>query len=139
MIAKKINTYPDSIELKDDMTRTILNVREVRANFKTCLPVLDGNIFVHVSDISHFKSEDIYCRMYTRCGKEYFITKAMKWVEHKLFKFGFYRIHKSYLINIGSIAQFSKEDGGYLVMDCGGTIPISRSKKSQISKLQELF
>ena len=139
MIAQKIDTHPNRIELKGDISSIVSNLRKVNPNAKTCLPVLDGNIFIHVLDISHFKSDDIYCRLFTTCGKMYFVSKSMKWVEQKLFKYGFYRIHKSFLINVASIAQYHKSEGGYLTMDCGNHIPISRSKKHQIGQMLELL
>ena len=137
MIAQQVITHTKTKDLNDDIARTLLNLKSVNAMTKTCLPIIDGNIFIHVSEISHFKSEDIYCRMYTRSGKKYFITKPLKWVEHKLFKYGFYRIHKSYFINVASIGQFHKSDGGYLIMESEESVPISRSKKNQLHQLLE--
>lgn len=121
----------------NDITRTLLNLKNLNPSTKTCLPTLDGSIFIKVADISHFKSEDIYCRLITREGGSHFITKPLKWVEHKLFKFGFYRIHKSYLINVMSIGQYHRSEGGYLMMDSGKSVPISRSKKNQLQQLLE--
>lgn len=139
MIAQKlISESPTTTkDLNDDITRTLLNLKTLNPMTKTCLPTLDGSIFIRVSDISHFKSEDIYCRLITRDGNMHFITKPLKWVEHKLFKYGFYRIHKSYFINVLNISQFHRSEGGYLMMDSGKTVPISRSKKCQLQQLLE--
>lgn len=139
MIAQKIITESTATtkDLIDDISRTLLNLKNVSPTTKTCLPTLDGSIFIRVSDISHFKSEDIYCRLITREGNSHFITKPLKWVEHKLFKYGFYRIHKSYFINILNIGQYCRKEGGYLMMDSGKSVPISRSKKCQLQQLLE--
>ena len=136
MIAQK-QIAPQTKELNDEISRTIQNVKSVLSISKTCLPTIEGNIFMRITEISHFKSEDIYCRLYTRDGDIHFITKPLKWVEHKLFKYGFYRIHKSFFINILNIQKYHQGDGGYLIMDCGQTVPISRSKKTQLQKLLE--
>jgi len=138
MIAQKRISSQSQTTTKDlhnDIERTLLNLKSVSSLSKTCLPTLDGSIFIRLSDISHFKSEDIYCRLITREGKSHFITKPLKWIEHKLFKYGFYRIHKSYFINVLSIGQYHRSDGGYLMMDSGKTVPISRSKKNQLQRL----
>ncbi|MDF1698732.1 MAG: LytTR family DNA-binding domain-containing protein [Saprospiraceae bacterium] len=124
-------------DINNDISRTLHNLKSVNPLTKTCLPTLDGSLFIRVAEISHFKSEDIYCRVITRSGEIHFITKPLKWVEHKLFKYGFYRIHKSYFINIANIRQYHKSDGGYLMMDSGKTVPISRSKKCQMQELLE--
>jgi len=137
MIAQRVINQATTKDLSDDIDRTLQNLKMVSSMTKTCLPTLDGSIFIRVSDISHFKSEDIYCRLITREGKMHFITKPLKWVEHKLFKFGFYRIHKSYFINVLNIGHYHRSEGGYLLMDSGKTVPISRSKKNQLQKLLE--
>lgn len=137
MLAKKQLISTTTKDLSDDIDRTLLNLKSINPLTKTCLPTLDGSIFIRVSEISHFKSEDIYCRLISRDGKIYFITKPLKWVEHKLFKYGFYRIHKSYFINVMNIGQYHKSEGGYLMMDSGKTVPISRSKKYQLQRLIE--
>lgn len=137
MIAHKIKATNPTTDISQDIDRTILNMKSVTALSKTCLPTLDGNIFIRVSQICHFKSEDIYCRLYTVCGKAYFVTKPLKWVEHKLFKFGFYRIHKSYFINVLSISQYHKNEGGYLIMESGKSVSVSRSKRTQLQQLLE--
>lgn len=138
MIAQKvINTTPKN--LSNDITRTLQNLKSLSPLDKTCLPTLDGNIFMGISEISQSKSEDIYCRLYTRDGQVYFITKPLKWVEFKLFKFGFYRIHKSYFINVLNIQKYRKGEGGYLEMENGCSIPISRSKKGELQRLLEEF
>lgn len=137
MIAPQRITKTTTKDINDDITRTLHNLRTVHPMIKTCLPIMDGNIFIRVTDICHFKSEDIYCRMTTRDGKSYFITKPLKWIEHKLFKYGFYRIHKSYFINVMNISRYHRSEGGYLMMDSGKSVPISRSKKNQLQRLIE--
>jgi len=141
MLAQKIISKPKSTlttkNLSDDISKILQNLKALNPITKTCLPTLDGSIFIRISDISHFKSEDIYCRLITCEGSIHFITKPLKWVEHKLFKYGFYRIHKSYFINVLNISQFHRSEGGYLTMDSGKTVPISRSKKSHLQQLLE--
>ena len=139
MIAQKLLHQTETMtkDINDDITRTLQNVKSLSPITKTCLPTIEGNIFMRITEISHFKSEDIYCRLYTRDGDIHFITKPLKWVEHKLFKYGFYRIHKSFFINVLNIQKYHRGDGGYLVMDCGQIVPISRSKKTQLQKLLE--
>ena len=139
MIAQKVISATKTKDLSDDISRTIQNLRTLSPLTKTCLPTIDGNVFIRVSEISYFKSEDVYCRLHTRAGQAYFITKPLKWVEHKSFKHGFYRIHKSYFINVLNILRYHKRDGGFLQMENGDSIPISRSKKSHLHHLLEIL
>lgn len=102
---------------------------------KICFPTLDGFLFIKVSEISHFKSDEIYARIYTVSGKIHFITKSLKWLEQKCESFNFYRVHKCYFINPYNIHKHVKKNGGYLIMENQEIIPISRTKKESIKRL----
>jgi len=56
----------------------------------------------------------------------------MKWIEDRLKFSTFYRVHKSYYINLYNISQYTRQDGGALVMECGDEVPVSRRKRSEI-------
>ncbi len=103
-------------------------------NTKVILPTSDGSIAIKVEEISFFKSNDMYCFLYTIYGERFFITRSLKWtstkIEHPLFQ----RIHKSYLINTYNIFQYLKADGGQLQMECKSLIPIARSKRPMLTQ-----
>lgn len=45
----------------------------------------------------------------------------------------FFRIHKSYFINLSFVSEFIKTDGGYLVLQNDHTIPISTEKLVELN------
>ena len=51
----------------------------------------------------------------------------------------FYRIHNSYLINLNHISKYVRGDGGYVVMQDGVTVSISRSRRQEFMELFEKF
>ncbi|MCH5690544.1 LytTR family transcriptional regulator [Niabella sp. W65] len=54
--------------------------------------------------------------------------------EELLAGFDFIRCHQSHLVNKEHIKSWVKEDGGYLILDNGDEIPISRSKKEILTQ-----
>ncbi|MBC7721781.1 MAG: LytTR family transcriptional regulator, partial [Pedobacter sp.] len=46
--------------------------------------------------------------------------------------YGFIRCHQSHLINKKYIKSLLKIDGGFLLLEDGNQIPISRQKKEQV-------
>ncbi len=101
---------------------------------KICFPTLDGFLFIKISEISHFKSDDIYCRLYSADGTVNFIMRSLKLVEEQCTYLGFYRVHKSYLVNPYNILKHVNKEGGYLLMENKEHIPISRSIKKCLKK-----
>lgn len=63
-------------------------------------------------------------------------NKSLKEYESILCKenSNFIRIHNSYIININFITRYTKEDGGYAVMQGKKSIPISKNKKEDFLK-----
>jgi len=102
---------------------------------KVCLPTTKCILFIKLNEISFFKSDDVYAIMHDIYGNTHFITKPIKWIEERL-KFSiFYRVHKSFLINLYNISQYVKNDGGSLIMECGTHVPVSRRKRSEIGQV----
>jgi two-component system LytT family response regulator len=49
----------------------------------------------------------------------------------------FFRAQQSHLININFIERYDKQDGGYVIMKDGASVPLSPAKKEQFFKLLE--
>jgi two-component system LytT family response regulator len=102
---------------------------------KLSLPTTEGKIFFRPEEIAYIKSENIYCYLHFNNGNSRFIPKQLKWVQSRLDTPNFVRIHRSYLININSIAEYKREECGYFVMENEGVVPISRSKRHKVEEI----
>ncbi|MFN8366137.1 MAG: LytTR family DNA-binding domain-containing protein [Candidatus Kapaibacterium sp.] len=91
----------------------------------------DGIAFYDVTTIIRCESETNYTTFYFTGGDKIVITKQFKDVEQMLQPYGFYRPHKSHIINLAHIKKAYKGDGAYIVMKDGSTVPISRQKKEE--------
>lgn len=71
--------------------------------------------FVEVDDILYFRAEGSYTKVYLKSGTSIMTSKSLKHFENTLSEHpGFYRCHKSYIVNIRHITAYVKSDGGYL-------------------------
>lgn len=102
---------------------------------KVALPHNTGLMFVHVDSIVHCESASNYTTVYFADGTDHVICKTLKDIQQLLDGYGFYRIHNSHLINLRNVEEYRKSDGGYVVMDNGAHITVSRSKREEIIKL----
>jgi two-component system LytT family response regulator len=92
-------------------------------------------IFLKVKNICYIEADGAYSNIYLQDGRKLVVSKNVKVFADKLSEDLFYRIHKSYLININFISKYIKSDGGYLIMENGASIPVSVRKKDPLLKL----
>jgi len=65
-------------------------------------------------------------------------SKTLKYFESNLPASQFYRVHKSYLVNLHHIKKYLKHDGGELVMSDNKRLPVSRNHREKILKLIQM-
>lgn len=47
----------------------------------------------------------------------------------------FFRIHSSYLVNLNFIKKHSRSDGGYVVLENGKSLSVSRNRKDELMEV----
>lgn len=108
---------------------------------KMSIAAIDGIYFVNIKDIVRFEAEDNYTHIYLINGDRITASKTIKAYEDMLQMLNFYRVHKRHVINLNYMRKFIKGDGGYLVMEDGKKIEVSRRRRpafmEQMRRLEE--
>jgi len=106
------------------------------SNFKKiALPVSNGIRFVPFEEIMLLEADGMYTKIST-VQEEILISKPLRHFVELLDKIPiFYRPHRSFLINLSFIQQYVKSDGGYILMDNGKSVSISKDKKEEFLEL----
>ncbi|MFP4844274.1 LytR/AlgR family response regulator transcription factor [Winogradskyella sp. PE311] len=90
----------------------------------------DGKlIFLDIDDIIYVESDGNYSTLFLNENKKIVITKKLKEVDALLPDHHFFRIHNSYIVNMGKIKAFIKNEG-YVITDSNHKIPVARQRKS---------
>ena len=117
------------------------NYNNPNAFEKMSISAIDGIYFVSIKDIVRFEAEDNYTHIHLNDGEKITASRTIKAYEDMLASVNFYRVHKRHVINLNYMRKFVKGDGGYLVMDDGKEIEVSRRRRpafvEQMRKLQE--
>jgi len=92
----------------------------------------NGIHIVKVNEIVRMEADGSYCKIYLNRGNLIIASSSLTKIESKLNPDQFKRVHKSHLVNIDQITQFSYEDGGYLILRNNEKIPVSRRRKQEI-------
>ncbi|OQA02231.1 MAG: Sensory transduction protein LytR [Bacteroidetes bacterium ADurb.Bin408] len=87
--------------------------------------------FVEIKHIIRLESDENYTRLFTASGKPYLSSKSIKYYEELLEPFGFFRVHKSHVINTAYIVSVNKNDSGNVVVRDNTDIPIARRRKQE--------
>lgn len=90
---------------------------------------------VPLGQIVRCESNINYTQFFLSDGSKILVTKTLKEFDVMLSSFGFVRVHQSHLINMSFLKEYIKQDGGYLKLNDGSSVPISSRKKSQVLKL----
>lgn len=101
---------------------------------KVALPASNGLLFVKPEAIMYCKSDSNYTQVFFQNGKTHMISKTLKEIEEVLEGLSFIRVHHSYLVNMAHVSQFVKSEGGYLIMDDGSHVSVSRSRREELMR-----
>ena len=96
---------------------------------KLTISALDGMYFINFSEILRFEAEDNYTHIFKTNGEKITVSKTLKSYEKMLHGLDFYRVHKGHMINMHHIDRFVKGEGGYIVMEDGKKIDVSRRRR----------
>lgn len=90
-------------------------------------------------DILCCQADSNYSYIYTTDGRKIIATKTLNSLEQMLDKTSFVRIHRSYIINLLHVTQFSTSDGYDVMLKNGQKYPVSRRKKDDFLDLLGSF
>lgn len=99
---------------------------------KIALPTFEGVEFVNLNDINYCQSDNNYTHVFLQDGTDLLISKTLRYIEEMLCDYHFFRVHNSYIVNLNYVKRYVKGDGGYLLLENGKDITVSRSKKAEL-------
>ncbi len=101
-------------------------------NRKIAFPISNGYRYLESDEILLVKADRSYSSIHLIKGEQLLISKNISAIERLLDSDFFYRCHKSYLINLGQVSQYTRADGGVLTMSDGTEVPVARDKKHEV-------
>lgn len=90
----------------------------------------DGWFYVQLSQIVHCSSESSYTEFHMADGQVLVVSCTLLYYEKLISAFGFFRIHKSHLINTRYLRSVTRQDSTWYVgLSNGAGLPVSRERK----------
>ena len=108
------------------------NIKQPSAHQKIALPYKDGHEFVEVSHIIYCQAEGAYTKVFLDNKKYILVSKTLGDIEELLPPDIFQRVHHSTVVNLSYVTHFVRSDGGYIKLQTGEQLTVSKSKKELV-------
>ena len=99
----------------------------------------DGLVLLKHDDIMYLEANDSYTTLHLKDGKRSVSSKHIRVFETNLDPKTFFRVHKSYIINLAHLKEFNRTEGNMAVLDNGTLIPVSRRRLRQLAGIEHRF
>lgn len=132
--AKELNLK--EVKTKLEILTGNLNTED-QSRKKIILKTFDNVYLVRIGEIIYAESNDRYTILYLESGEKVMVSNVLKHYQEMLEEYGFFRAHKSYLINLECIHRFEKADGGYVILSQGTRVPVASRKREELMRLFE--
>ncbi|HAA10819.1 MAG TPA: DNA-binding response regulator [Cytophagales bacterium] len=111
------------------------NTKDARSPRKLALRTQETLYVVEISDIIRCEAESNYTTFYLSGGRKILVSKTMREFEEPLLAQGFYRPHRSHLVNLSHLEAFDKKEGGRILLKENQEAPVSTRKKEEFLRL----
>ncbi len=131
-----VTTVEQLLSQKEKLSRANILLENMGAihsqKRKLVLPLMEGFDVVKMSEIVYCEAEDNFTRFHFNDGRKTLICRNLKFYETALDPFGFFRVHRSHMINLEYVRRYIKGKGGSVILENGKEIMVSNNKKGEL-------
>ena len=134
-VRSTINRISDIPVLQEKQRVEVLKKNLIRGNENDAtiaLPEINGFTIVKVSEIMRCEGERNYSRIYFNNGTSVLVSRTLLDFDNLLVNHGFFRIHRSHLINLKNVNRYLKTDGGLVELTDKTQLPVSPKFKDEL-------
>ncbi|MCB0497269.1 MAG: response regulator transcription factor [Cyclobacteriaceae bacterium] len=106
---------------------------------KIVLKELDTLHVVQLDEILWCNADGSYSVFYLTGNRKIMVSSHLKEFEDILTPNGFFRIHRSHLVNLNKVKKFSKTDGGTILLEENVSLPVSVRKRERLAEMLAHF
>jgi two-component system, LytTR family, response regulator len=120
------------------VNQLLKNLNQHTLPSKIALPQLGSTTFLDIEEIVSIQADSNYSIIYKQDMQKVIVTKILKDFEDILDDQKFIRVHKSHIVNLSYIKEYSTLDGGVVKMKDGNIWPVSRRQtETLLQKMKE--
>jgi two-component system LytT family response regulator len=105
---------------------------------KLTLPHTHGFHVIETNNILYIEADSNYSVFHLKDKTKLIVSKPLKEFEDMLDSSDFVRVHKSAIINLNYVSNYSNKHGFEVILDSNVTIPVSRRRSAEFQdKIKE--
>jgi len=135
-LEKAVATVEQTLMQKEKLSHANILLENMAAlhsqNRKLVLPLMEGFDVVRMSEVIYCEAEDNFTRFHFKDGRKTLICRNLKFYETALDAFGFFRVHRSHIVNLEYVKRYIKGKGGSVILENGKEILVSNNKKTAL-------
>ncbi len=120
---------------QSSLREAISQLDQPKTRDRLLIKSLENIDILDTDEILCCQADSNYTYIYTADGRKVVASKSLNSLEKTLDPNAFVRIHRSYLVNLQHITQFSSTDGYEITLKDGTKYPVSRRKKDDVLDL----
>lgn len=105
-----------------------------KSNNRIAISHTKGVKIIEEADLAYLEASGNCTMLYFKDGTRYLDTRTLKVYEEILDDMAFYRIHKSYIVNMDMIKEYLSEDGHIIELKNNVQLPVARNRVSAFLK-----
>lgn len=136
-VAEKLRTGK-SENLNNTNRAEVLRANNKNKKFefnKIALSTAEGIEFFHVNEILRCEADRAYCNFYLTEKRKAIISKSLKEYEDVLTAANFFRVHKSFMVNLAHVKRYLHGKGGFVQLSDDSLIPVAVRKKEEFLRM----
>ena len=95
---------------------------------KVALPTLSGYQMEKINNIVYCEADQNYTKIHLVNGQNILVSKTLKYIEELLPVEVFFRIHKTYLVNLNYVEKYLRIDGHKVILDDGTQLDVANRR-----------
>lgn len=127
---EKVKKRNSNYDIDEKIKKTFSQINQLHHKEKIKISHNGKIDFIEPKDIVYLMAEGNYCHLYLENQKHILLTCKIKEMEMDLPAKYFFRVHKSYIINVDKITSYLKNDS-YIQLNKTINVPLARSRKSE--------
>lgn len=131
-VLKRLEEKKDKLTPNAQIEAFLSNMNANSAEFnKIALPTMEGYELERVNNIVYCQAEENYTKIVTNRNEAILVAKTLKNIENLLPDKMFFRIHKSYLVNLNYIKSYSKVQGYKITLENGVKLDVATRRNDE--------
>ncbi len=131
-LEQAVHQVCQNIDEEKKWEHTILLLENIKSEKfkKIVIPLMSGFEVVNPDEVLYIEADDNFSIIHLHDRKPLMACRKLKFYEENLSEVGFYRVHRSTMINLNHVVKYTKGKAAFVTISNGKEIDIAQSRKA---------